>query len=367
MSNYSVIASSQSWIEGEAIRQLEQTARLPGMRQAIGLPDLHPGKGTPVGAAFISQGCFYPHLVGNDIGCGMGLWQTDLPARKLKLSRWADRLHGLEAPWGGDRAAWLADAGVEHVYTEALGSIGGGNHFAELQQIRQVPDSEGLAALGLDANGLCLLVHSGSRGLGEQILRAHTDTHGAGALQAETSAAQAYLTRHNQAVAWGVANRALIAHRFLEALGAQGSRHLDVCHNSVTPLSFQGEACWLHRKGAAPADQGAVVIPGSRGSVSYLVQPTGDPALSGWSLAHGAGRKWSRSETRGRLEKRFSAQDLTRTELGSWVICERTDLLYEEAPQAYKNIDQVVQDLVDAGCVKVLAILQPLITYKTRR
>ena len=64
-----VIASSESWIEGEALRQLNQTAKLPGMTRAVGLPDLHPGKGIPIGAAFLSKDIIYPHLVGNDIGC----------------------------------------------------------------------------------------------------------------------------------------------------------------------------------------------------------------------------------------------------------------------------------------------------------
>ena len=88
---------------------------------------------------------------------------------------------------------------------------------------------------------------------------------------------------------------------------------------------------------------------------------------SAFSLAHGAGRKWSRSDSRARLEKRFSAKDLTRTELGSRVICENRDLLYEEAPQAYKNITVVIKDLVNAGLIDVIAILKPLVTYKVRR
>jgi release factor H-coupled RctB family protein len=84
-------------------------------------------------------------------------------------------------------------------------------------------------------------------------------------------------------------------------------------------------------------------------------------------LVHGAGRKWSRTDSRARLEKRYSAKDLTRTGLGSYVICEDKDLLYEEAPQAYKNINIVVDDLVQAGLAEVAAVLRPLVTYKVRR
>jgi release factor H-coupled RctB family protein len=88
---------------------------------------------------------------------------------------------------------------------------------------------------------------------------------------------------------------------------------------------------------------------------------------SAFSLAHGAGRKWSRSDSRARLENRFSAKDLVRTAIGSHVICEDKELLYEEAPQAYKNITIVIDDLVQAGLADILAILRPLVTYKVRR
>lgn len=88
---------------------------------------------------------------------------------------------------------------------------------------------------------------------------------------------------------------------------------------------------------------------------------------SAFSLAHGAGRKWSRSDSRGRLEKRYTAKQLTRTDLGSHVICEDKDLLYEEAPQAYKNITVVIEDLVREGLAEVIAVLRPLVTYKVRR
>jgi release factor H-coupled RctB family protein len=109
-----------------------------------------------------------------------------------------------------------------------------------------------------------------------------------------------------------------------------------------------------------------VVIPGSRGSFSYLVKPIGDGESHAWSLAHGAGRKWARSETRLRMRERFDPHQLVQTPLGGRVICEQRDLLYEEAPAAYKNIKVVVQDLVDAGLASVIATFRPLLTYKTR-
>src|ERR1019366_1136888 len=103
-----VLASANNWIEGTAEQQLKKTAGLPGMRLAVGLPDLHPGKGSPIGAAFAVEGWLYPALVGNDIGCGVGLWQTSLRASKIRREAWADKLRRLDEPWDGDAGAWPA-------------------------------------------------------------------------------------------------------------------------------------------------------------------------------------------------------------------------------------------------------------------
>ena len=165
-----------------------------------------------------------------------------------------------------------------------------------------------------------------------------------------------------------VANRVLIAQRFLSALGSEGERVFDLSHNTVTPKAIEGDAYWLHRKGAAPSDQGPLVIPGSRGTYSYLVQPTEiDPIGNAFSLAHGAGRKWRRSDVKGRLSGKYRPDDFLRTDLGGLVICEDKALIYEEAPQAYKNIDALIQDMVDADLIRVLARLQPVLCYKIRR
>ncbi len=172
-----ILASSKNWIEGTAEQQLRKTAGLPGMRLAIGLPDLHPGKGSPIGAAFVTEGRIYPALIGNDIGCGIGLWQTSLSAGKLRRDAWADRLQGLEAAWEGNAAARLAErdiapSGFEH----SLGTIGSGNHFAELQVIERIENRKTLDDVGLTTEQVYLLVHSGSRGFGEATLREHVES-----------------------------------------------------------------------------------------------------------------------------------------------------------------------------------------------
>jgi release factor H-coupled RctB family protein len=363
-----LFASAKNWIEGNAISQLRGTSELPGMELAIGLPDLHPGKGGPVGAAFISCGLFYPHLVGNDVGCGMGLWQSELSRKKTKLDRWERKLTGLDQPWDGDRQAWLEHFAAHPTeYDNALGTIGGGNHFAELQQIESVLDRPGLDTLHLNPERLVLLVHSGSRSLGKAVLMSHQQNHGYEGLRPQSENAQRYLADHDHAVKWATASRALIAQRFLSALGSEAERILDLPHNFVTRESHADKECWVHRKGANSADCGALAIPGSRGTLSYLVVPIGEQTANVHSLSHGAGRKWARSDCKERLYGRYDETSLLRTQLGSRVICEDRDLLYEEAPQAYKNVEIVVQDLVDAGLVHVVATLRPLLTYKLRR
>jgi release factor H-coupled RctB family protein len=248
-----------------------------------------------------------------------------------------------------------------------LGTIGGGNHFAELQTVEQVLDTSEFKKLGLGKQQLVVLVHSGSRGLGESILRAHVDQHFGNGVEADSFAAEEYLRGHDFTVRWAKANRELIARRFVAALGAEAECLWDGCHNSVTRRETDGEIVWVQRKGAVVAEGDFVVIPGSRGSLSYLVKPIGDGESRAWSLAHGAGRKWARSDARQRMRERFGMHQLVQTPLGGRVVCEDRDLLYEEAPAAYKNIEAVIQDLVDAGLVSVVATFRPLLTYKTRK
>jgi release factor H-coupled RctB family protein len=362
-----LVSSAQSWMESEAVRQLYAAAKLEGMREVVGFPDLHPGKFGPVGAAFISEDALHPCLIGNDIGCGMSLFETDLVRRKVKLDRWVDRLHGLESPGEFDVREWLRAEGLTaSEFDPALGTIGGGNHFAELQSVEEVVDRGAFEFMGFDRESLFLLVHSGSRGFGESILREYTASRATQPLAADSLEGEVYLARHDEAVRWARLNRALIAHRFTEMLGAVPSLAWDGCHNSITRREVDGRVLWLHRKGASPVDSGFALIPGSRGTFSYLVKITGRPAEFAWSVAHGAGRKWPRGESRSRIRERYHPSELAQTGLGGRVICENRDLLYEEAPDAYKKIEVIIQDLVGAGLVSVIATLKPMITYKTR-
>ena len=106
------------------------------------------------------------------------------------------------------------------------------------------------------------------------------------------------------------------------------------------------------------------MIPGSRGDYSYLVKPL-PSEKSLYSLAHGAGRKWMRSDCIGKLGSRVRFDDLVKTSLGSTVVCNDAKLMFEEAPQAYKAIDSVVASMQEAGLMITLARFKPLMTYKT--
>lgn len=363
--NVHVISSDDSWLDQHAIDQLHQTATLDGIERAVGLPDLHAGRGIPIGAAFWSPSHVYPHLVGNDIGCGMALWQTDMPSRKFKLDKVVRKLTGLETPWTGDHSTKLAEMNLPtDLDGETLGTIGGGNHFAEFQMVETIVNEAVFHRHGLDAERVLLLVHSGSRGLGQAILREHVHHYNTQGLEVTSDAFASYRGKHDQAMRWAELNRDIIADRFLSRLGAGAERKLDIFHNSVT----EHNNGWLHRKGAAPADKGLVVIPGSRGTMTYLVSPRlaeADMALH--SLAHGAGRKWTRSDAKAKLGRRVKISDLERTNLGGRVICEDKNLIFEEAPQAYKDIENIINDLCKAGLIEIVAILRPIITYKTRR
>ncbi|GIE72014.1 RtcB family protein [Actinoplanes palleronii] len=320
------------------------------MRHVAGMPDLHPGKGAPIGAAMTSS-VLYPFLVGSDIGCGIAVFPFRL--KRAVPEKIAARFPDLDVPL--DPAA--LDVDIPAGYTDSLGTVGRGNHFVELARVATVFDSTHAERLGLGAGDLVLIVHSGSRGLGERILRAHTEVHGAG----PAADPAAYLAAHDEAVRWGSLNRRLMAARVADALGAPAEAPIvDECHNSVEIR----DGFYLHRKGAANGDGRDVLIAGTRGTPSFLVAGhAGSDA--GFSVAHGAGRKMSRSDALRRGKAKHTVEELRRTPVGSLVVCGDRQLLFEEAPTAYKRIEQVVGDLVDHGLATRVASTVPLVTYKT--
>lgn len=352
--NCILISNRNNWIEQAAKDQLLGVSRLPGVVRTVGLPDLHPGK-SPVGIAVLSQGRFYPHLIGNDIGCGMSLFDTGVKLKKFRQDKWMTRLNYIRE---------LGDIPVNNPYEEEcpfrdLGTIGSGNHFAEFQCVEKVYDEAVTEQLGIRKDRVHLLIHSGSRGYGQEILKRYFEPEG---LEEGSMKAVSYLEEHDRALLWSDRNRLVTAKKLLNCLGVDDTLELllECCHNYLE----QTPDGWLHRKGSVSAKKGAVVIPGSRGSLTYLCVPSGDTDISLDSLSHGAGRKWARSICKSRIGSKYDRDSIRSTKLKSRVVCHDTNLLFQEAPEAYKNVEQVIQSLQDYGLIQVAAVFRPLITYK---
>lgn len=354
MDNRILITSEKNWIEHTAIMQLKAVSELKGVVKAVGLPDLHAGK-TPIGVTVVTEDIIYPHIIGNDIGCGMGLFRTGIDKKKFKSDRWVTRLNHIRE---------LGDLETVNPYEEPspicdLGTIGSGNHFAEFQILEEIIDEKEFEKLGISKADLLLLIHSGSRGYGQSILGEFSAPDG---YAADSSEAGAYIEKHNDALLWAERNRKIVADKLIKYLGysSQVEAVIDCKHNF---LEQRGNV-FLHRKGAVSAEVGAVVIPGSRGSLTYIVIPTDKTAESAYSLSHGAGRKWARSLCKSRIRDKYNRDTIRETKLKSRIVCHDTDLLFQEAPEAYKNIDAVIGSLLEFELIKIIATLKPVLTYK---
>lgn len=387
-------------IEVDAVSQLRRVAGLPGCVRAVGMPDLHPGPGIPIGMATASATHVHPTLVGSDAGCGVTAVITRRVVAAAKQLRRIERatqdpdplpvdpLDALEAAWHGGPRALAALPGMpeafgewvvtvpwgeplgssgplpevlrEARFGEALGTTGGGNHFIELGRVDRVLEDEAMP--GLHRGAHVVLAHSGSRGLGYALVQRWQER----ALH-EPGEIAAYLGELAGCCRFAQANRALLVWRLLEAVGAARVDRLggtlDLVHNDVRPGESE-DAPWVHRKGAAPARAGELTITlGSRGSPSWILRGRGDHAHL-CSVAHGAGRRIPRSEAKARLSHRYRRSDLTRTPQGGHVLCDRPELLWEEHQDVYKPIEPVVAALEQAGVATRVAALMPLVTVK---
>ena len=383
-----VISDEKVWMEGRALEQLSRVAERPGCRRAVGMPDLHPGRGIPLGAVFLFD-AIHPQLIGGDQGCGVRLVPV-LKARVRGDALFRRVKHYSEAPILPDvdrqalqRLAWhkgprglaeldgvpealkemlateasseglVAPLPLDGEWGEALGSIGGGNHFAELSQVSKGAER----SLGLRSGSWAVLVHSGSRALGAAIARRWQ-----GKILEQPEEQSAYMAELQGALNYARCNRALISWRLLEALGAARASRigpaLDIVHNN---LSVHPEG-WLHRKGAAPAEAGQLtLVLGSRGSPSWLMRGLGEAkALS--SVAHGAGRRMSRGEALEKLRHKYRRKDL-RAE-AKRLLCSDRKQLWMEHPKAYKPIEPIIRALESEGCAQRILALEPQITVK---
>jgi len=373
------LSAIQLWLveplADEVARVVRRIADEPDVRAVAVLPDVHLAGDVCVGMAIATERRIFPAAVGGDIGCGMTALAFDCAADVVD-GRTAPRLleaiaahvptarhrrviapplpEALDPSQLSDerlRAAARDEARLE------LGTIGGGNHFAELQ--RDVSDGR-----------LWLLVHSGSRGLGPLIRDHHlaratpAARSGLAALDGEGDDGRAYLADHAWAIRWATANRDRIVDAVATALvEIVGARPLDetrfACvHNLVRREEHDGRALWVHRKGAMPAADGERgCVPGSMGSPSFHVEGRGVAAALA-SSAHGAGRALPRVAAR----RVISVAALERQMAGVFWDRRRAALLRDEAPAAYKDIGAVMRAQRDL--VRIVRRLEPVLSWK---
>ena len=349
-----LITGDKCWMEHTALKQLEALGKLDGVTKVVGLPDLHAGK-IPVGVALETDKIIYPNLIGGDIGCGMSLFETNCQIRKFKPDRIIIKLNNIRN---------LEDIPTENPHPEPspitnLGTIGGGNHFAEYQKVHKIVDKETFDSLGINKNQILMLVHCGSRGYGQKVLSQFCDTNG---LSSDSDRALEYMKNHDNALLWAGRNRRLVAEKLMDHIGYSSEIKLllESNHNYLSRESGR----FVHRKGSVSALDGAVIIPGSRGTLTYIVKPTENTDLSLNSLSHGAGRKWARSICKSRIRDKYDKNTIRQSRLGSKTVCHDTELLYQEAPEAYKSITHVIDALVSHKLCTVVATLCPIITFK---
>lgn len=352
---------------------LDQAKNLASLAPATGwvalMPDCHVGYGMPIGGVLALKNAILPNAVGVDIGCGMRAVQTD--CNELSREQIVEILrilkqripvgfnhHKKNQKWDGFDAAPDIPVVIHELDSakKQLGTLGGGNHFLEIQS---------------DQNGkIWLMLHSGSRNFGYKIASAfhqvaknfcrkssvEIPVRDLAYLPFDSEEGQEYFTAMRFALSFAEASRAsmldVFKETFLEVVGANFVQEIDIHHNFAEREHHAGQDVIVHRKGATRAFDGLLgIIPGSQGTSSYIVKGKGNPE-SFMSCSHGAGRRMSRSEANKTLKKSDCDASMEGIVHGEW------KGHFDEAPAAYKNIDLVLKQQEDL--VTTLYKLKPL-------
>ncbi len=356
------VLAEKSIISKHAIDQLNNISRLSDVISIVGMPDLHEGGQFPIGCVVCTSKTIYPRLVGNDIGCGMNLYNPQIIFKEKYIDKWYNIIDKKLDIFDDEIKLLKQNLNIKNDnYDDQLGSIGGGNHFVELQKISEIKCHKTCDELNLKLDSVVIMAHSGSRAYGQAVVDRHKS-----ALIYGTEDAQNYITEHNDAKNWAILNRKLISLKISRLLfDKDPDKILDISHNYV---DYDEKFGWLHRKGAAPSDKGLIVIPGSRGDHSYILRPINvndENNKNLLSVAHGAGRKQSRSDAYKKNNKKYgkNISALSETMHGSKVYCPDKRVLFEESPEAYKPINNIILDL--DKYVEIVAILTPVLTVKS--
>lgn len=367
-------------LEDGALAQAKNLANLPFAFKHIPImPDSHQGYGMPIGSILATKGVVVPNAVGVDIGCGMCAMRTSLKSvskddlrKTLAIAR---TLIPLGFNWHNEpQDETLMPKGHEDLQivsrayvkgTKQLGTLGGGNHFVEIQQ-----GSDGY---------IWIMIHSGSRALGYTVakhynyvaIKLNERYHSAvtkkmelAFLPIETQEAKDYIKEMNYCIDYALANRKLMMTRMTAALTEvvgtfDCDEIINKSHNFAAWEKHYGEKVLVHRKGATRAYEDELgMIPGSQGTSSYIVKGLGNPE-SFMSCSHGAGRKMGRKQAQRELNLEHEIELLNKKGV-IHAIRHASDL--DEATSAYKDIDVVMENQKDLA--EVVVELRPLAVLK---
>ena len=379
-------------IEEECLEQAKHLAQLPFIYQWVSLmPDTHSGYGMPIGGVIACDGVVIPNAVGVDIGCGMMAVKTNITAGEIKhkiknicdeinkrvptgFNRHNKPLESLEIENWKSEFEWQCSLypcsaqelfpnkkDVEDVMCK-IGTLGGGNHFIELQE-----DSEGY---------VWIMLHSGSRNLGKKIgdyfnkiaqdmnerywSRVPKEWNLA-FLDAESEYGKEYLEWMDLAIKYALLNRRQIMYLITDIFYSEFEHvifenTINCIHNYAALEDHMGKAVYVHRKGAINAEAGKIgIIPGSMGSYSYIVRGKGD-VQSFKSASHGAGRAMSRRAA----AAKYSVEDVVKDQLNNNFVISTNNMedIAEESRFAYKDVTQVVQQ--ESTLVDIVETLKTL-------
>ena len=450
-----IFASEAVNLEPDAVHQLYDTACLPPAKKVLATADIHVGFGVPIGAVAGMDGAIMPPAVGYDINCGMRLLHTPFSkgqidtdkvavdiAREVPLGEGMENLPldraGLETVINqgvaaipalaqrGRHRAWDAFDGDEFaadlqrieengcmpaepgaVPQNAmqkgacqLGTLGGGNHFIEIQYVQQVFDADLAKSFGLFENQIVVMIHSGSRRFGYEIADHYMNVAAQrpenadrkkmlAYLPTDTKPGKEYINAMGAAANFAFVNRhimALLVRRCFNYMFGPTPLPLvyDVTHNMAKFETHTGRQLWVHRKGATRAfgpDRMAgtvfaktgqpIITPGSMGTASFLLVGTGNSEESLASVNHGAGRVLSRSAALGKARKgkiikpgMITDEQFKRSMQGIKLITGNKRTIKEEAPGAYKDIEEIVRIVIECGWAKAVARMVPLAVLK---
>jgi tRNA-splicing ligase RtcB len=435
----------------QAAEQVANVAFLPGIQHAsLAMPDIHWGYGFCIGGVCATDpaegGVISPGGVGYDINCGVRLVRTNLFYREVKhhLTKLVDTLFK-QVPSGvgrsgrysfrgnelerllGEGPSYLRERGLatdsDIDYTEAhgrldgadpslvsdhakkrgeqqCGTLGSGNHFLEVQVVDAIFHADAARVLGLEKDQVCVMIHSGSRGLGYQVcddaLASFRNVPAKYGIElpdrqlacapVDSAEGQRYIAAMRAAANFAWCNRQLLMQQAREVFAQVFGRSwqelkmslvYDVCHNIAKfeehTVNGATKKVWVHRKGATRAFPPGhpevppmyrqigqpVIIPGDMGRASWvLIGQPGSMQHSFGTTCHGAGRALSRTASiKEAAGRRIDKELLSR---GVVARAQSHKGLAEEQPKAYKNVDDVVDVVHQAGLSRKVARMRPI-------